>query len=120
MTDPAPSKSEMDTPERTEEACDNTKACCADAICEGKAFVRSNPFLTVLVALALGVVLGSLFTRRNTPTARERYIDEPIEDLKALARTLGERAARQAGSGGDAALGAVESLLSRIKSSLKF
>lgn len=120
MTHPAPSSSESDIPKKAEEAWDNTKAGITESVCDAEVFVRSNPLLTVLGALAVGVVLGCLFSHRDKPTRRERYIDEPLEDLQALARTLREHAVRKASLGSDAAMGAMESLLNRIKSSLKF
>jgi hypothetical protein len=112
--------SETDIPQKAEQTWNAAKTGIADGFCEGKALVRSNPLLTVLGALAAGVVLGCLVSHRDKPTRRERYIDEPLEDLQALARTLSERAARQASRGGDAAIGAMDSVLSRIKNSLKF
>jgi len=120
MTETTQSSSETDVPQKVQEVLDTAKVGITNGVCEGKAFVRSNPLLVVLGALAAGVVLGCLVSHRAKPTRLQRYIDEPLEDLQALARTLGGRAVRQASRGSDAAVGAMESIMSRIKSSRKF
>jgi ElaB/YqjD/DUF883 family membrane-anchored ribosome-binding protein len=120
MTHPTPSSSETDIPKQAEDAWDNAKADITDGICDGEAFMRANPLWTVLGALAVGVALGLLVSHRDKPTPRQRYIDEPLEELQSLARTLSERAARKAGRGSDAAVSALESILKRIKNNLKF
>lgn len=120
MTDTTVSSSETDVPKNVEETWDTAKTGVENEICEVKACARSNPLLVVLGALVVGIVLGCLVPHRTKPTRRQRYIDEPLEDFQALARTLSGRAARQAGRGSDAAKGALESIISRIKNSRKF
>ena len=120
MADTIPSPSENDISKKAEETWDATKEAIADSICDGKALISSNPLWAVLGALALGVILGSLVPHRHKATVLKRYIEEPLDDLQSLARTLCERAARQAGRGSDVTVGAMESILSRIKNSLKF
>ena len=95
------------------------KAGVTDTVCGGEALLRSNPVGAVLGALAIGVAIGYLVSQRE-PTKRERYLEQPLEDLQSLVRTLADRATKQAGRGSDAAAGAVESLLARIKKNLNF
>jgi ElaB/YqjD/DUF883 family membrane-anchored ribosome-binding protein len=51
-----------------------------DTLATSKEYVRRNPVLAVVGALACGAAIGCLLmmTRRQ-PTFRERYVDEPLE-----------------------------------------
>ena len=119
----------MDTPkvdshsanlsERTQEAWDATKVHTADTLRESGAFVRANPIPVVLGMLAVSFVLGALLMRKET-TLQERYVDEPLDNLKSILSDLNARAARQAGRGGDAASDAMHSLAGRIKRGIRF
>ena len=120
MTQPISSSSETDFSTLAGESLDSAKDGIADGICAGTACIRSNPLGAAAGLLAVGIILGYLVSHRNKPTLRTRYIDEPLEDLQHLAHMLSRRAARHAGRGNDAAMGAVDSILHRIKSSLKF
>src|SRR5450432_3604561 len=120
MTEPASSSSETNIPPKGENTWAAAETGLAEDVCAGMAFVRSNPVLTVLGALAVGVILGCLASHHDKPTPRERYVDEPLEDLRALARSLRERASHEAVRGSDAAAGALDSILKGIKGRLKF
>ena len=120
MTDINETLSGIDIPKKAEEAWQTTKDGITDNLCCGTEFLKSNPQWTLLGALAAGVALGCLISHRDKPTKRRQYINDRLEDLQSIARTLSDHAARQAGRGSEAAVGAVESVLGRIKSSLKF
>ena len=119
MTESTSSISETGASTHTGNTWEAAKNGVADTVCGGEALLRSNPVGAVLGALAIGVAIGYLVSQRE-PTKRERYIDQPLEDLQSLVRTLADRATKQAGRGSDAAAGAVESLLARIKKNLNF
>ena len=119
MTDSTSSTSETNASERATSTWETTKTGVTDTVTSGEELLRKNPVGAVLGALAIGVAIGYLVSQRE-PTRRERYIDQPLEDLQSLVRTLADRATKQAGRGSDAAAGAVESLLARIKKNLNF
>jgi len=110
---------ETNATEYAEKAWETAKTGVTGALHEGEAIVRTNPVGAVLGALAIGVAVGYLISQRE-PTKRERYVDQPLEDLQSLARSLADHAAKQAARGSDAAAGVVESLLGRIKKNLNF
>jgi len=119
MTEPTSSISEPGASTHTGNTWEAAKTGVTDTVCGGEALLRSNPVGAVLGALAIGVAIGYLVSQRE-PSRRERYIDQPLEDLQSLVRTLAGRATKQAGRGSDAAAGVVESLLARIKKNLNF
>jgi hypothetical protein len=108
-----------DPPARTEEAWDATKTRAVRTLHEGETFVKANPVFIVLGGLAIGVLLGILMTRKE-PTLRERYVTEPLDNLRGILSDVNARAARETGRGSDAATQAVRSLTGRIKRSLSF
>ena len=106
-------------PTRTQEAWDAAKARTAGTLREGEALVRANPIPIVLGVLVAGVVFGILMARRE-PTFQERYVHEPLDNLRGILSDLNARAAREAARGGDAATEAIHSLTGRIKRNLRF
>jgi ElaB/YqjD/DUF883 family membrane-anchored ribosome-binding protein len=111
--------SNNDLSNKVDEAWQYTKEGFATNVNNGKQFVRSNPQWSIIGTLAAGVALGFLLSRKNRPTVRQRYLEEPLHDLQSIAESLSAYASRQAERGGEAAAEAVESILDRIKSRLK-
>jgi len=119
MPESTSSTSETGASTYTGNTWEAAKTGVADTVTSGEALLRSNPVGAVLGALAIGVAIGYLVSQRE-PSRRERYIEQPLEDLQSLVRTLADRATKQAGRGSDAAAGAVESLIGRIRKNLNF
>jgi hypothetical protein len=69
--------------------------------------------------LALGFVLGALMVRKE-PTLHERYVSEPLDNLRSILGDLNARAARDASRGSNAAAQALHSLTDKIKRGLTF
>lgn len=67
-----------------EDACQMMSAKVEDTVNRTKAYVRQNPVPIVLGALAFGAALGYLIvmTRREEPTLRERFVDEPLHTAR--------------------------------------
>ena len=59
-----------------------------EAIERGQDYVRQNPVPVVLGALAVGVLVGIAIGRRDEPTLRERYVDEPLDQAHDLLHSL--------------------------------
>jgi hypothetical protein len=47
-------------------------------------YVRQNPWPIVLSAAGLGLLVGVALATRREPTARERYIDEPLDHAREV------------------------------------
>ncbi len=69
--------------ERVRETWETVQDQTGRAVRESTAYARENPVPVILGALALGVVVGLMFSGRE-PSARERYIDEPLEESHGI------------------------------------
>ncbi len=78
-----PSGAAENLQDRAEEMWETVQDQTGRAVREGTAYVRENPVPVVVGALAFGVVLGLLFSGRES-SARERYVDEPLENTHGL------------------------------------
>ena len=81
------------------------KTQAGEAYHRGEEYVRTNPVPVVLGALAIGLLVGLAIARREEeePTARERYLDEPLHQTRdALYSILGPVAKRIRHGYGDA------------------
>src|SRR5450432_2200571 len=101
-----------------DESSETPQCRLAESVECSKAFVRSNPLTSMLGVFAAGVILGCLVSQRHEPTSREKYLDEPLEKLQDLLRTLGEQASQQAAQSSKAATNLVKQLACRFKDAL--
>ena len=54
-----------------------------DTLANSKEYVRQNPVLVVVGAIAFGAAIGCmLMMARRQPTFRERYVDEPMDSAR--------------------------------------
>ena len=60
------------------------RAKAGEALTRGEEYVRRNPVPIVLGALAVGLLVGVAISRREEPTLRERYVDEPLGQARDL------------------------------------
>jgi ElaB/YqjD/DUF883 family membrane-anchored ribosome-binding protein len=58
------------------------------AIVEGGHYVRQNPWPTVLGAAGIGLLVGFALASRHEPTARERYVSDPLDHARDLLHSL--------------------------------
>jgi ElaB/YqjD/DUF883 family membrane-anchored ribosome-binding protein len=67
-----------------------------DTLAASKEYVRQNPVLVVVGALAFGAAIGCmLMMARRQPTTRQRYVDEPLDSAhKAIIAALAPVAQR--------------------------
>ena len=65
------------------------------AISQGQRYVREKPVVVIASALAIGFAAGFLMARREQETLRQRYLDEPLDQVQralhsALAKLEGQ------------------------------
>ncbi len=74
-----------------DDAMDATKNCCnslsakvESGVVRAQEEMRQNPMAVVLGAVAFGVAVGCLiaFARRDVPTLRERFVDDPVQTTR--------------------------------------
>ena len=68
------------------EASDFTERTVED----GMRYVRENPLAAIAGAIVAGVAIAFLMSKRE-PTARERYVDGPLDDIRDLLTHLREQ-----------------------------
>ncbi|MEY4483729.1 MAG: hypothetical protein RL693_1181 [Verrucomicrobiota bacterium] len=71
-------------PEDVGECCPTMSAKVDDTVSRTKAYVDQNPLPVMLGALAVGAALGYVLVmaRREEPTMRERFRDEPLNTAR--------------------------------------
>ena len=69
---------------RAEDAWDSVQHRTNHAVREGSAYVHQNPVTTALAAVAFGLVLGLLWSRREPVSFNDRYVSEPLHHSKGL------------------------------------
>ncbi len=64
--------------------CHSVSEKAEESLVCSREYARANPVPVVLGALALGVALGYVIamTRREEPTFRERYVDDPLNTAR--------------------------------------
>ena len=63
--------------------CQSISAKADESLNRTREYVKQNPVPVLLGAVALGAALGYLMlTRREEPTFRERYVDEPLHSAR--------------------------------------
>ncbi|HEV7866519.1 MAG TPA: hypothetical protein VGO90_02480 [Chthoniobacteraceae bacterium] len=81
-----------DTPEdfqtTASHAMQDARQTAEQAYARGEAYVRQNPVPVVLGALFVGFLLGMLLGRREEPTFRERYVDEPVNQMRDVLHSI--------------------------------
>jgi len=70
--------------EAAKEMCHNMSVKVEDTMVRTREYVHQNPVPIILGALALGTALGYLIVmaRREEPTFRERFVDEPFNTTR--------------------------------------
>lgn len=128
-------------PEDTGDCCQPLSRKIDDTVSRTKDYVRQNPVPVILGALAFGAALGYtiVMARREEPTFRERFADEPLQTAReAIYAVLAPVAHRLHDGYGSARQGAEKALdklqgrqpvntveswfnqLGRVSSNLKF
>lgn len=65
------------------------------ALSQGQRYVRERPAVVIASALAIGFAAGFLMARREQQTLRQRYLNEPLDNVqKALHSVLAPLAAK--------------------------
>ena len=64
------------------EAANTVRVKTDEGITRSQEYVRQNPLPTILGALAVGIAVGYLVTRREEETVAERYVSEPIHSAR--------------------------------------
>ncbi|MEA3209230.1 MAG: hypothetical protein QOE70_2287 [Chthoniobacter sp.] len=69
-------------------AANEVRSQAGQALAKGEAYARENPVPVVLGALGIGILIGLALGQRHEPTARERYVDEPLNQARELLHSL--------------------------------
>ncbi len=63
--------------------CQSAASKAEESLATSKEYVRQNPTLVVVGAIAFGAAIGCmLMMARRKPTLRERYVDEPSDSMR--------------------------------------
>ena len=84
------------TKDAAREMYQSTALKAEDTLTNSKEYVRQNPVLVIVGALAFGAAIGCLLMMaRRQPTPRQRYVDEPLDSAhKAIIAALAPVAQR--------------------------
>ena len=86
-----------------------------DALVTSKEYVRQNPVLVVVGAIAFGAALGCLLMMaRREPTFRERYVDEPMDSARAAILAALAPVAQRLHEGYDSARAGAANAMDRV------
>lgn len=86
-----------------------------DTLAASKAYVRENPVLVVVGALAFGAAIGCmLMLARRQPTLRERYVDEPLGSVREALLVATAPVAQRLHEGYDSALRGAGNAMDRV------
>lgn len=70
--------------DRFRDATRKVRRRAGEAFEQGDQYVRQNPWTVILGAAAVGLVMGMAFSRRHEPTMRERYLNEPADQVREM------------------------------------
>jgi len=88
-----------------------------EAMEEGCSFVHANPLPFILGAFGVGIAIALLFPRPQR-SQRERYVEDPLDELKELLRGTGRRLTHSADETRDGTVSALHEALKKVKSSM--
>lgn len=86
-----------------------------DTLATSKEYMRQNPVLVVLGAIAFGAAIGCmLMMARRQPAFRQRYVDEPLDSAREAILAALAPAAQRLQEGYDSARDGAEKALDRV------
>lgn len=117
MNSPTPSPISDDVGDPSPDAWSQASEFTERTLKDGTQFVRRNPGGTLIGALIFGAVIALLMARRE-PTARERFVEGPLDDLRDLVARLRNDLGEKAGKQYHGSLSGIERALNKARRSI--